>query len=236
VLYPIPTSETSILGTFAATLFALLNPFGMLPVFIGYTAGRSTSVQRWLALFISITVLGLMLLFLFAGTALLNFFGITIDAFRVAGGILLLLIGIRTVARDPTTKAQDLVVASEVGALCEAESVYGQIVVPFAMPLLVGPGVIANLILYAGEAWERKSPKLASGLVAVTVGVSLFTLVILLSGGFLRRLLGDVGLSIATRILGLLVAAIGVQFVIAGLTNVIVNSIVPAVLPQLHGQ
>ena len=236
MLYPIPTGETSILGTFAATLFALLNPFGMLPVFIGYTAGRSTSVQRWLALFISITVLGLMLLFLFAGTALLSFFGITIDAFRVAGGILLLLIGIRTVARDPTTKAQDLVVASEVGALCEAESVYGQIVVPFAMPLLVGPGVIANLILYAGEAWERKSPKLASGLVAVTVGVSLLTLVILLSGGFLRKLLGDVGLSIATRILGLLVASIGVQFVIAGLTNVIVNSIVPAVLPQLHGQ
>ena len=232
MLYPIPTSETSILGTFAATLFALLNPFGMLPVFIGYTAGRSTSVQRWLALFISITVLGLMLLFLFAGTAWLNFFGITIDAFRVAGGILLLLIGIRTVARDPTTKAQDLVVASEVGALCEAESVYGQIVVPFAMPLLVGPGVIASLILYAGEAWERKSPKLASGLVAVTVGVSLLTLVILLSGGFLRKLLGDVGLSIATRILGLLVASIGVQFVIAGLTNVIVNSIVP----QLHGQ
>jgi small neutral amino acid transporter SnatA (MarC family) len=103
------------------------------------------------------------------------------------------------------------------------------------MPLLVGPGVIANLILCAGEAWERKSAKLASGLVAVTVGVSLFTRVILLSAEFLRRLSGDVGLSIATRILGLLVASIGVQFVIAGLTNVIVNSIVPAVLPQLHG-
>jgi multiple antibiotic resistance protein len=235
MLYPIPTSETSILGTFAATLFALLNPLGMLPVFIGYTAGRSVSVQRWLALFISITVLGLMLLFLFAGTTLLNFFGITIDAFRVAGGILLLLIGIRTVASDPTTKAKDLMIASEVGALCEAESVYGQIVVPFAMPLLVGPGVIANLILYAGEAWERKSPKLASGLVAVTVGISLLTFVILLSGGFLRKLLGDVGLSIATRILGLLVAAIGVQFVIAGLTNVIVHSIAPAIFQQPHG-
>ena len=234
MLNPIQTSETSILGTFAATLFALLNPFGMLPIFIGYTADRSISVQRWLALFISITVLGLMLLFLLAGTALLNFFGITIDAFRVAGGILLLLIGIRTVAQDPVSKAKDLVVASEVGALCEAESVYGQIVVPFAMPLLVGPGVIANLILYAGEAWEKRSPKLAWELVAVTVGVSLLTLVILLSGGFLRRLLGDVGLSIATRILGLLVASIGVQFVIAGLTNVIVHSIVPAVL-RLHG-
>src|ERR1700747_876541 len=105
----IATNETNILGTFAATLFALLNPLGMLPVFIAYTADRSGGAQRWLALFVSLTVLGLMLLFLFAGTALLEFFGITLDAFRVAGGILLLLIGIRTVARDPTTKRQGLV-------------------------------------------------------------------------------------------------------------------------------
>ena len=225
-------TETSILGTFAATLFALLNPLGMLPVFIAYSADRSGGAQRWLALFVSLTVLGLMLLFLFAGTALLNFFGITLDAFRVAGGILLLLIGIRTVAQDPVNKAKDLIVASELGALGEAESVYRQIVVPFAMPLLVGPGVIANLILYAGEA---RSASLTWGLVGVTVGVSFLTFVILLSGRFLRRLLGDVGLSIATRILGLLVASIGVQFVIAGLTNVIVHSIAPEVL-QLHGR
>lgn len=224
----IATSETSILGTFAATLFALLNPLGMLPVFIGYTAGSSIGAQRWLALFVSMTVLGLMLLFLFAGTALLNFFGITLDAFRIAGGILLLLIGIRTVAQDPASKAKDLIVTSEVGALIEAESAYRQIVVPLAMPLLVGPGVIANLILYASEG--KKSAALFGGLVAVTVGVSFLTFVILLSGRFLRGLLGDVGLSIATRILGLLVASIGVQFVIAGLTNVIVHSIAPTVL------
>jgi multiple antibiotic resistance protein len=228
----IATSETGILGTFAATLFALLNPLGMLPVFIGYTAGSSIGAQRWLALFVSMTVLGLMLLFLFAGTALLDFFGITLDAFRVAGGILLLLIGIRTVAQDPASKAKDLIVTSEVGALIEAESAYRQIVVPLAMPLLVGPGVIANLILYASEG--KKSAALFGGLVAVTVGVSFLTFVILLSGRFLRGLLGDVGLSIATRILGLLVASIGVQFVIAGLTNVIVHSIAPTLL-HLHG-
>ena len=228
-------SEISILGTFAATLFALLNPFGMLPVFIGYTAGMRPGVQRWLALFISLTVLGLMLLFLLAGTALLNFFGITLDAFRIAGGILLLLIGIRTVAQDPANKAKDLAVATELSEeLREAESAYGQIVVPFAMPLLVGPGVIANLILYAGEAWQRRSAALSWGLIGVTVAISLLTLLILLSGRFLRRLLGDVGLNIATRILGLLVASIGVQFVIAGLTNVIVHSIAPEVL-QLRG-
>ena len=100
------------------------------------------------------------------------------------------------------------------------------------MPLLVGPGVIANLILYAGEA---KSATVFWGLVGVAFGVCLLTLVILLSGGFLRRVLGDVGLSIATRILGLLVASIGVEFVLAGLTNVVLHSIVPAAL-QLHGQ
>ena len=103
------------------------------------------------------------------------------------------------------------------------------------MPLLVGPGVIANLILYAGEAWQRRSAKLSWGLVGVTVGVSLLTLIILLSARYLRRLLGDVGLNIATRILGLLVASIGVQFMIAGLSNVILNSIVPELL-KLHGQ
>ena len=230
-----PASEINILGTFAATLFALLNPLGMLPVFIGYTARRRIGVQRWLAIFVSITVLGLMLLFLFAGTALLKFFGITLDAFRVAGGILLLLIGIRTVVQDAANKAKDLTVAADIGELVEAESVYGQIVVPLAMPLLVGPGVIANLILYSGEAWQTKEAKLFSGLVGVTVGVSFLTLLILLSGRFLRRLLGDVGLSIATRILGLLVASIGIQFVIEGLTNVILHSIVPE-LSQLRGQ
>jgi len=232
VHHMIATNETSFLGTFAATLFALLNPLGMLPVFIAYTGDRSGAAQRWLALFVSLTVFGLMLLFLFAGTALLEFFGITLDAFRVAGGILLLLIGIKTVAHDPASKAKELIVASELGALGEAESVYRQIVVPFAMPLLVGPGVIANLILYAGEA---RSASLTWGLVGVTTGISFLTFAILLSGRFLRRLLGDVGLSIATRILGLLVASIGVQFVIAGLTNVIVHSIAPALL-QLHGQ
>ena len=75
-----------------------------------------------------------------------------------------------------------------------------------------------------------KSDTLSLGLVGVTVGISLLTLVILLSGRVLRRLLGDVGLSIATRILGLLVASIGMQFVITGLSNVVVHSIAPAVL------
>jgi small neutral amino acid transporter SnatA (MarC family) len=151
----------------------------------------------------------------------------------MAGGILLLLIGINIVRGDPTKAAQDLAVDAEASTLSEAKSVYRRIVVPFAMPLLVGPGVIANLILYASEARAIQSDTLSLGLIGVTVAIALLTLVILLSGRVLRRLLGDVGLNILTRILGLLVASIGMQFVVTGLSNVIVDSIAPAVL-KLH--
>lgn len=223
----------NILSTFAATSFALLNPLGMLPVFVGYTTNLDAGVQRWLAVLVSLTVMGLTLLFLVTGNAIIDFFGITLDSFRIAGGILLLLIGIQIVTGDSGKAAKELVIEAQSTDLGAAKSVYRQIVVPFAMPLLVGPGVIANLILYAGEARARHDPELSLGLIFVTIGIALITLVILLSGRALRRLLGDVGLSILTRILGLLVAAIGMQFILTGLTNVIVHSIAPALL-KLH--
>jgi MarC family membrane protein len=226
-------NTTSMLSTFAATSFALLNPLGMLPVFIGYTAHLRGGAQAWLALLVSLTVLGLTLLFLLTGNAIIDFFGITLDAFRIAGGILLLLIGIKIVTGDGGQAAKELVIAAQSSDLGEAKSVYRQIVVPFAMPLLVGPGVIANLILYAGEARAAKDPGLDLGLVIVTAGVAVVAFLILLSGRPLRRFLGDVGLTILTRILGLLVASIGIQFVLTGLTNVIVHTIAPAVL-ELH--
>lgn len=68
-------NESTVLSTFAATLFALLNPLGTLPVCIGYATDIALGVQRWLAFFVSLTVLGLMLLFLFSGNAILGFFG-----------------------------------------------------------------------------------------------------------------------------------------------------------------
>ncbi len=92
--------EHQILSTYAASMFALLNPLGMLPVFIGYSAGLTAGVQRWLAALVSVTVLALLLLFLLTGPSILHFFGISIDAFRMAGGILLLLIGIRIVTGE----------------------------------------------------------------------------------------------------------------------------------------
>lgn len=221
------------LSTFAATSFALLNPLGMLPIFIAYAAHLPSGAQRWLALLLALTVTGLTLVFLLTGNAIISFFGISLDSFRMAGGILLLLIGINIVMGGSGKAAQDLAVDANASAFVEAKSVYRQIVVPFAMPLLVGPGVIANLILYAGEAHSRHDTGLWLGLIGVLVALGAATGVILASGQFLRRALGDVGLTILTRLLGLLVAAIGMQFIITGGSNVIIHTIAPAII-QLH--
>jgi small neutral amino acid transporter SnatA (MarC family) len=101
------------------------------------------------------------------------------------------------------------------------------------MPLLVGPGVIANVILHATEAEVQKKYELLVGFAVVIGLVCFLTFAIFLAGKWLQRILGDVGLSILTRILGLLVASIGVQFMISGITNIVVNSITPAILKQL---
>jgi multiple antibiotic resistance protein len=82
------TMDFSFLSNFAITLFALLNPIGMLPVFISYTASERKEVQRLVALFVSLTVMALLLVFLLIGSPILQFFGVSLDSFRIAGGIL----------------------------------------------------------------------------------------------------------------------------------------------------
>src|SRR5712675_965905 len=127
--------DTSFLSTFAATLFALMNPFGALPIFIGYVAGERPAVQRFVALLLSLTVLGLLILFLATGTALLRFFGIGLDSFRIAGGILLLLIGISLVTGNQS-QAKILAADAAQSDWQQAKSVYRSIVIPLAIPLL----------------------------------------------------------------------------------------------------
>lgn len=221
-------------AAFATTLFAMLNPLGMLPVFIGYTEGERRAVQRWAALFIALTVFVLLVLFLLTGASLLSFFGISLSAFRIAGGILLLLIGINLTIGNSTKQAQAIVKQDQGSSLREAKSVYKKIVIPLAVPLVVGPGAIANVILHGTQAETAQRYGLLAELSLVIALVSLLTFVIFQSGRWFQKVLGDVGLTILTRILGLLVAAIGIQFLVAGVTNVIATVVTPAVLQELQ--
>lgn len=220
--------DFSFLRNFAITLFALLNPLGMLPIFISYTIHERKEVQRIVAFFVSLTVLGLLVIFMLVGTPMLQFFGVTLNSFRVAGGILLLIIGINIVNGTGGNTIDSLNGQKEdqKSNLIQAKSVYRQIVIPMAMPLLVGPGVIANVILYASEA-EKIGKGTGLELIAVTAFVSFLVFIVLASGKFLQRLLGDIGLSITQRVMGLFVAAIGVQFMVTGLIDIFINQIIP---------
>jgi multiple antibiotic resistance protein len=216
----------SILYNFIITTFALMNPLGVLPIFIGFTARETRAVQRLVAFFVALTVLALLLVFLFVGSDLLRFLGVSIDAFRIAGGILLLLMGLKIVAGEEG--GSDLQLSGAGAGVTElkvAETIFQKIVIPMAMPLLVGPGVIANVILYAskdGDGVDR------GGLVVGAFLLALVVLAIFLAGRWLKALIGPIGLDILMRVMGLMVAAMGVQFMVTGVTQIVTTQLAPA--------
>jgi MarC family membrane protein len=215
------------LTNFMVTTFALLNPLGVLPIFIGLTARENRGVQRLVALFVSLTVLALLLVFLFVGESILQFLGVSMDAFRIAGGILLLLMGLKIVAGDAGDSGSQLAdAAAGVNELKEAETVFQKIVIPMAMPLLVGPGVIANVILYAAR---DKADQDGGELVLGTFLVSLVVFAIFLAGRWLKAVMGPIGLNILMRVMGLMVAAMDVQFMVTGLSQIFITQLAPAI-------
>ena len=222
--------EWSGISNFAITLFALLNPLGMLPIFISLTTGERKGTKRWLALFIALTVLALLLIFLITGSAILGFFGVTINSFRIAGGISLLIMGLNIVSGKFSNNSESVDGNQNVSVLQEAESTYSQIVIPMAMPLLVGPGAIANVILHASEAQQKGGQVALLSLAGAIFVVSLIVFVIFFFGQLVQKILGDTGLSIIQRTIGLFVAAIGVQFMVTGIGNIIVDKISPEVI------
>ncbi|MFO8238544.1 MAG: MarC family protein [Prochlorococcaceae cyanobacterium] len=219
--------QTSVLLNFFITSFALMNPLGALPIFLGYTARESRSVQRLVAVFVALTVLVLLLIFLLIGNPLLRFFGVSIDAFRIAGGILLLVTGLRIISAGPGNSSRERVGAEAGGSrLQEAETIYQKIVIPLAMPLIVGPGAIANVILFSSQAGQGHV--VDGGLIGTTVVLGMSVLVIFLSGQWLQLILGPIGMNILLRVMGLMVAAMGVQFMVTGVLQIIINELAPA--------
>jgi multiple antibiotic resistance protein len=218
--------DMTLIFNFAAAMLSVVNPIGNLPIFITYTAGERKQVRTWIAVFIALTVFVLLTVFLVIGTGLLNFFGITIAAFRISGGILLLLTGIAMVRGGQAKHHDELVAKGKQTDLKEAKFVYGRILVPLGTPLFVGPGAISTVILYSSQI---QNPATQLGLIGVLGAISLAVLFTLLSSAFLQRLLGNMGMEVATRLLGLILAAIGIQFILNGLANATIGLINPVV-------
>lgn len=205
-----------VVGFFVA-LLAILNPLSKVPLFMAVTGEMRPGVRRAMAVLISGVILGLLILFLFTGQAILDFFGISLPAFQVAGGLLLLLSGLAMVSgaeQSLESKAEKVVAGDDFE---EATARLRDVMIPLAVPLSVGPGSISVAILYSNQA---KTGADWFGLSMGVLAASVVCLVILLASDPLARVLGQNAMQIANRIFGLLIAAIGVQFILVGLAKV----------------
>lgn len=202
---------------FFVALFALIDPIGMVPFFAAATLGQSGRDRAQIAALISLFALGFLAFFYFAGLSLLAFFGISLPAFRIAGGVILFIAGLDMVRGDQKQKEAD----AEGAKPKRRESVgarFERMIVPFTMPLLIGPGAISTVIIYASEGKALGLPGAAIG-VAVIAGVAVCTLVAFLLTPVISRILGQVGLSIVVRVLGLILCAMAVQFLLSGFSD-----------------
>ncbi|WP_054009110.1 MarC family protein [Cypionkella psychrotolerans] len=195
---------TAFLITAFATLFVVIDPPGLVPLFIALTQGMDAEHRRHMARRACIIAFILLTLFGLLGEALLGFIGISMPAFRIAGGILLFLTALDMLFERRTQRREGQ----------QADPDHDPSVFPLATPLIAGPGAIATMILLvgkSGDGWLGTAAVL--GLLA---GMILATYLFLLASPYLERLLGRTGTIVITRLLGMLLAALSVQFVIDG--------------------
>jgi multiple antibiotic resistance protein len=193
---------------FLVGIFAILNPLGTIPIYLSLMADRRPDEMRRTALKAAVAVAVILTLAIWVGGALLSFFGIGLPAFRIAGGLLVLLIAIAMfAAKTSPARHTD---AEQV----EAEAKSDISVVPLAIPLLAGPGAISLAIVDAHQAGSLTG-KLAFNLGIL--GIAAIVWIVLRMAEPIGRRLGTGGLNIATRVMGLILAAMAVQFMADGM-------------------
>jgi multiple antibiotic resistance protein len=192
------------------TLLVVVDPPGVVPIFVALTKNETAARRRTILVRAVLIALSVAVFFLIAGRALLGYLGVTVHAFSISGGILLfvaampMLFGHRGGLQAPEPKEQ--------GSVGEDISVF-----PLAMPLLSGPGTIATTLLLTSQAGGDMKKLMAIGVaIALVFLVSFFALYL---GARLIRLLGEGGVHIATRVMGIVLAALAVQYVLNGVTG-----------------
>jgi len=213
---------------FFVALFALIDPVGTAPLFAAATPGASSAARRLTAAYIALFSFVFMVFFFVTGLTLLRFFGISLAAFRIAGGALLFLLGL-DMARGSlaTSLADGTHSGSGLSARDYALAGFERLVVPFTIPLLIGPGAISTAVIYAGEAGRLGFAGEAAG-IAVIFAVAVSILASFWFAGLITRLLGRVGTIIVIRVLGLILCALAVQFVIIGISDSTVGLLKPS--------
>ena len=193
-----------VLQLFAA-LLAIMNPLTVVPVFLALTEGYSPAGRRGVAITASVTVFVTLAVVLLSGTRLLDFFGITINDFRVAGGILIFIMSLSLLRAAPSRMRH----VPE-----EAEDRDNPAFFPLAIPMMAGPGSMTTVILFGTV--NTGGVDLASALAVIAL-VCLLIVATLFMAGWLAREVGVTGMNIATRLMGLILSAVAVGMIFEGL-------------------
>jgi multiple antibiotic resistance protein len=207
-----PDLATFTMVTFSAVFF-VVDPFAVIPLFLAITKGDSPEKRRRTALKASVVTVVTLLVFAATGEFIFRLFGITVGAFKIAGGLLLFLVSLDMLRAQPSR------VRSSPEEEREGFASEDVAIVPLAIPMLAGPGAIATVTVLMSQA--AHAPTHIAVVVAVIVVTGLLTLFILRGSTALERLLKQTGLNIVNRVMGLILAAVSVQFVVNGVHDVL---------------
>ena len=199
----------SYLKIFVALLF-MANPVAAIPTFLAATAGDGPKVRNRTALTAAITVGTVLVVFVFVGGGLLGLFGVSLHSFRVAGGVILMMLALAMLGGAPGRTKQR---PEEVEDAVDKDNVG---VVPIAIPLLAGPGAMSSMIVYSNQGSDLLH---RGSLSMVAIGVAVCVWVCLRLADPLGRFMGPTGLNITTRVMGILIAAVSVEFITTGLVG-----------------
>jgi multiple antibiotic resistance protein len=188
------------------SLFAILDPIGIIPIIIAFTIGLTPGRRARVGRMASLSVVGILLVALLIGEPVLEFFGISIHSFRVAGGILLLLMSITMLFGNKDTPAPD--------DSADGDATSSIAIVPLSTPLLAGPGAISTVILDAHKGHGAGHYAVMGFVIALLGFIVWLTFLI---APWISQRLGHIGSSVFSRLMGLLLAAIAVEFIAGGL-------------------
>lgn len=190
------------------SIFFLVDPFAAVPTFLVITAEDDGAERRRTAKTAAVTCCIVLIGFALAGTLIFRLFGITLVAFKIAGGVILMLIGLDMLRarRSPTKETVD---ETREGAEKENAGI-----IPLGIPMLAGPGSISTVMVLMGQSADWWQAGLICGAVVIT---ALLSYLILAGADRVRQYLGETGSRVLTRLMGLLLTAISVQFILNGL-------------------
>jgi multiple antibiotic resistance protein len=195
------------------SIFFLVDPFAALPTFLAVTAGQDQAKRVRTARKAALTAFVILSLFAVAGTYIFRIFGISLPAFEIAGGIILLLIGLDMLEakRSPTQESSDETVAAatkdDVG------------IVPLGIPMLAGPGAITSVMVLVGQAHQSQGHWQMSAIFGAIALTAAICYLVLGSATRVANALGETGIRILIRVMGLLLVALAVQYFVNGLAD-----------------